>query len=62
MRASAVRLFVFLASLAVAMAACKDVQKTRRIVESFVVVPGTPSVDEKAPSVDTDPTRATDTF
>lgn len=62
MRASAVRLLVFLAPLAVVMHACRDDQRTRRIVESFVVVPGTPSVDEKAPSVDTDPTRATDNF
>ncbi len=42
--------------------ACQDRQRTRRVIESFVVVPGTPSVDEKSPAVEQDPTRATDNF
>ena len=62
MRASAVKLLVLLASLGVAVSACRDDQRTRRVLEAFVIVPGTPSVDEKAPQVDTDPTRATDMF
>lgn len=62
MRASAVKLVVLLASFGVAVSACQDRQRTRRIIEAFTVVPGTPSVDEKAPEVAIDPTRATDNF
>lgn len=62
MRASAVRWILWLASIGVAVSACQDRQRTRRIVEPYTVVPGTPSVDEKAPAVDVDPIRATDSF
>jgi hypothetical protein len=62
MRASAVTLLLAVAAGAVALSACQDRQRTRRVVESFVVVPGTPSVDEKAPAVEQDAIRATDSF
>lgn len=61
MRVSAVKLLVFFAAVG-AMSACQDRQRTRRVVEPFVIVPGTPSVDEKAPAVDIDPIRATEQF
>ena len=48
--------------LALAVAGCDDRTRTRKIVEPFAVVPGTPTVDEAAPAVLTDPTRATDAF
>lgn len=41
---------------------CDDRRRTRRVVEDFAVVPGTPTVEDKTPAVQTDPTRATDAF
>lgn len=56
-----VTVLVCVAALAVG-ASCDDRQRTRRVVEPYAVVPGTPSVDEKTPSVDVDPIRATSNF
>lgn len=48
--------------LAVAVTGCDDRTRTRKIIESYAVVPGTPTVDQAAPEVLEDPTRATDAF
>lgn len=55
------RLLIVL-SLGLAVAGCDDRTRTRKILEPFAVVPGTPTVDEAAPAVKTDPTMATDVF
>lgn len=57
----AVRL-VLVVVLAVAASGCQDRTRTRKVVEPFAIVPGTPTVDNGTPAVDTDPTRATDSF
>ncbi len=57
----AIRVFIVL-SLGLALAGCDDRTRTRKIIESYAVVPGTPTVDDAAPEVLTDPTRATDAF
>lgn len=49
-------------SLGLAVAGCDDRTRTRKVLEPFAVVPGTPTVDEATPAVLTDPTRATDAF
>jgi len=38
-----------------ALTACQDRTRTRRILEPFTIVPGTPQVDTGAPKVLTDP-------
>lgn len=53
---------LILVSLALAAAGCDDRTRTRKIVEPFSVVPGTPTVDDARPSVKIDPTMATDVF
>ncbi len=55
------RVFIVL-SLGLALAGCDDRTRTRKIIEPFAVVPGTPTVDEATPAVLVDPTRATDAF
>jgi hypothetical protein len=45
--------------LALALVGCTERTKTRRIIETFAVVPGTPSAESKTPQVQTDPTMAT---
>jgi hypothetical protein len=49
-------------SLALAVAGCDDRTRTRKVVEPFAIVPGVPTVDEAAPAVLVDPTRATTAF
>ena len=53
---------LILCSVGLAVAGCDDRTRTRKIVEPFAVVPGTPTVDEAAPDVKTDPTMATGVF
>ncbi len=48
--------------LGLALTGCDDRTRARKIIEPFAVVPGTPTVDDAAPAVRTDDTRATDTF
>lgn len=55
------RFFIALVCV-VALAGCHDRSRTRKIVEPFTLVPGTPSVDSESPAVLTDATRATDSF
>ncbi|MFO0599002.1 MAG: hypothetical protein U0228_27080 [Myxococcaceae bacterium] len=45
-----------------AFTGCDDRTRTRKIVEPFEVVPGTPTVDQGTPEVLNDPTRATNAF
>ena len=45
-----------------ALTACQDRTRTRKVIEPYVLVPGTPTVDTKAPAVLTDPTQETSTF
>lgn len=56
-----VRVFI-VTMLGLALAGCDDRTRTRKIIEPFAVVPGTPTVDQGTPEVLTDPTRATDAF
>lgn len=56
-----IRVFIVL-SLGLALAGCDDRTRTRKIIESFAVVPGQPTVDDATPAVLTDTTRATDAF
>lgn len=51
-----------LVTLALAIAACEDRTRTRKIIESYAIVPGTPTVDNKTPQVLTDPTMSTGDF
>ncbi len=53
---------LILVSLALAAAGCDDRTRTRKIVEPFAVVPGTPTVDDATPAVKVDPTMATGVF
>src|ERR1043165_1645112 len=48
--------------LGLALTGCDDRTRTRKIIEPFAVVPGTPTVDDATPEVKTDPTMATDRF
>lgn len=57
----AVRLLLVVV-MALAASACQDRTRTRKVLEPFAIVPGTPTVDNGAPAIDTDPTRATDNF
>lgn len=41
---------------------CDDRVRATRVLEPYVLVPGTPTVDTATPEVKTDPTRATDNF
>ncbi len=54
--------FLLLALVFVMAAGCQDRTRTRKIIEEFAVVPGTPTVDDAAPAVQTDPTQATGDF
>lgn len=57
------RAFTFLALTALAALGCDDRSRnTRKVVEQYAVVPGTPQVDTAAPQVVQDNTRATDNF
>ncbi len=47
---------------ALAQSGCDDRTRTRRVLESYTVVPGTPQVDTGAPKVLTDDTRENDHF
>src|SRR5262249_20133035 len=56
------RLPTNLAVLALAALACQDRTRTRRVVEAYTVVPGTPGVDTKTPAVLYDDAGYTDDF
>ena len=60
------RFWPLICALALALAAsvmgCNDRTKTRRILEPYTVVPGTPTVDTGKPGVDIDPTQQTSQF
>lgn len=43
-------------------AGCQDRTRTRRVLEPYVVVPGTPTVDTKTPEVQVDGTQETGSF
>lgn len=58
----ALRVTCVLCVAAVAMAGCQDRTRTRRVLEPFTVVPGTPTVDTKSPEVQTDGTQETGDF
>ncbi|MEW6431925.1 MAG: hypothetical protein AB1730_10500 [Myxococcota bacterium] len=47
---------------ALAASACQDRTRTRRVLEPFTIVPGTPTVDAKAPEVQVDGTQETSDF
>lgn len=49
-------------SVSLAVAGCDDRTRTRKVLEQFAVVPGTPTVDDATPAVKIDPTRATGAF
>ncbi len=55
------RVFIVLC-LGLAVAGCDDRTRTRKVLEPFAVVPGTPTVDDSTPAVKVDPTHATDAF
>ncbi|HEY1088180.1 MAG TPA: hypothetical protein VGE37_10815 [Archangium sp.] len=48
--------------LSLALVGCEDRTRTRKVVEPFDIVPGTPSVDDATPAVRTDTTMATGNF
>ncbi len=55
--------FAFVCSVALCLCSCDDrPTRTRRVLESYAVVPGDPHVESGAPKVLTDDTRATDDF
>lgn len=47
---------------ALAVSACQDRTRTRRVLEPFTIVPGTPTVDSKSPEVQVDGTQETSDF
>lgn len=49
-------------SLGLLALACDDRTRTRKVIEAFDVVPGTPTVDDATPEVKVDGTMATDDF
>ncbi len=48
--------------LAVASAGCQDRTRTRKVVEPYVLVPGTPTVDTATPQIQTDSSQDTSNF
>lgn len=53
---------VVIVILAALGAGCEDRSRTRRVIEPYTIVPGTPTVDEGAPKVLTDPTAENKNF
>src|SRR6059058_5459465 len=45
-----------------ACAACKEQSKTKKVLEPYTIVPGSPQVDTATPKVLIDPTRETNNF
>jgi hypothetical protein len=62
LRPSLVLCSAALAVTALAFGGCQDRTRTRRVLEPFTVVPGTPTVDTKTPEVQVDGTQETGDF
>src|SRR5262245_51904437 len=53
---------LFIALCSLAAVACDDRTRTRRVIEPYTIVPGTPGVDDKTPAVLFDDAGYTDNF